>query len=487
VNGTTEVSVNPTFSWEAAVDPEGERITYTILVIPAQGGRSLVNTVQGTTYTMLNQLLPGTTYYWRVTAEDPKRNIRRSPFYSFTTVSGGGGSGGGQSGGGSSGPSIQPVPNFTLSGVRKGVILHNPAIPNYLLYVYIDSALYVYSRRSTDGGSTWSAPLQIGGLSNARDIVAALSGNGNAIALIINDATDDTCAGSGVMITTLPYGQPSWTAPEERMGTTTIGLRRLPSVVRINGNEYLFGWGFDAGGFGTQNETKAVTLYWDGFSIVSQNDVGINNQTDDPVFCQQVGFDLFSNAPYYLYFNDLEGEIEGGDLYLVSGSYPPIDWSTAIDLRVVNTGSYQRPSQGFLFRETGGDYILIYALETGPKVSPTGNALYMRRSSNPFMLENAADLMLDPSLKVPQDNWSRYRTLYAAQDPSGNIYVVWQDASNTIKCVMIDSITYPVGTIYTVATGKHLDSISVGEKTLFLSLISDLNSSNTVTIVRVTF
>lgn len=119
--------------------------------------------------------------------------------------------------------------------------------------------------------------------------------------------------------------------------------------------------------------------------------------------------------------------------------------------------------------------------------SPTGNTLYMRRSSSIPTLENAADSMIESSLKIPQDTWSRYRTLYAVQDKAGHIHVVWQDTGNNIKWVKIDSSTYTMGTVYTVATGKHLDSISVGQNVLYVSTISDLNSSNSASIEKLYF
>lgn len=96
-DGATEVSVNPTFSWEQAVDPEGESITYTITIISQQNTFLVTNAGGCSSYTMLKQLLPGTTYYWRITAEDPQRNSRKSSFHSFTTTNSGGGEpGGGQ-------------------------------------------------------------------------------------------------------------------------------------------------------------------------------------------------------------------------------------------------------------------------------------------------------------------------------------------------------------------------------------------------------
>ncbi|MCX7788215.1 MAG: fibronectin type III domain-containing protein, partial [Spirochaetes bacterium] len=75
-HGATGVSVTPTLSWEQAVDPEGKRISYTVLLTPAEGGTGSVVTTQNTFYTFLTPLQAGATYYWRVTAEDPEGNTR---------------------------------------------------------------------------------------------------------------------------------------------------------------------------------------------------------------------------------------------------------------------------------------------------------------------------------------------------------------------------------------------------------------------------
>jgi hypothetical protein len=164
-----------------------------------------------------------------------------------------------------------------------------------------------------------------------------------------------------------------------------------------------------------------------------------------------------------------------------------LDWSIGIPIRVVDGGDYQRPSQGFLFRGNGGDYILIYALETGQIGSPSGNNLYMRRSSTISALENAPDQVVEPSLKIPQDGWSRFRTVYAAQDSAGNIHLVWQDASNAIKWCVIDIYTGAIGPTSTIAVDRWLDSIAVGDSRLYVSVLNSLSPDNTAEILEVDF
>jgi hypothetical protein len=126
LNGATDVSLTPTLQWEPSIDPEGGSIQYTVRVTTNEG-MSKVTTVVQTSYSLTTPLQPSTTYYWQVEARDPAGNTRRTPYFSFTT--GSGGTGGGEGNGSSP---------FAQTGVRKGVILHNPANPGYLVYVYIN-------------------------------------------------------------------------------------------------------------------------------------------------------------------------------------------------------------------------------------------------------------------------------------------------------------------------------------------------------------
>jgi len=191
---------------------------------------------------------------------------------------------------------------------------------------------------------------------------------------------------------------------------------------------------------------------------------------------------------YYLYFdNHGDYEMGGGDIFVISGSYPTTWFGFEAETRVVNAGYDERPGQGYLFHWNGVDFILIYALEVGPPLNPTGNTLYLKHAPTLADLESASPITLENALQYAVDTWSRYRTVYAAQDDSGNIHVVFQDQGNTIKWVKINSSTYAVETSQTIATGQWLDSISLGGNKLYVSTINGTYSGNSASIIVVSF
>jgi len=361
--------------------------------------------------------------------------------------------------------------------VRKGVIGHHPANPNYVVYTsYIrQSDLYVYSQTSSDGGNTWSSPTVVSGHSFVRDLVLGVSGTGYTGGLFIDNAGDDSGAGSRVVTSRLVYEGSSWDYPvAEQIPAYSLGLRRLPSVVRTTGNEYLFGVGIDNYGGNVGNDTNAYSLFWAGTDFSGGPvSVGLSSETDNPTYCQQVAFDPEVGTMYYLYFdNHMEYETDGGDIFVIQGSYPAT-CSGPAETRVVNVGSNQRPSQGYLFKNIGGDFIFLYALEEGPPANPTANTLYLRVGPGLNDLQYSTDILVESALGVPTNTNSRYRTLYAAQDGSGTIHVVWQDASGTIKWSKIQTANppYTPTTPVTLANNRWLDSISVGEMEMYVSMV----------------
>ncbi len=311
-----------------------------------------------------------------------------------------------------------------------------------------------------------------------------LSGNGNTVGLFIDYANNDAGEGARVVTSRLLYGG-AWEAPIQRMFSEGSTLRRLPSAVRTVGNECLLGFGYDNVGASMWDDTNAYTLYWDGSSIPSMNPVNLSPATDNPIYSQQVAFDPSMSTMYYLYFdNHMEGELDGGDLFVISAYYPS-DWSEAYETRVVNASASQRPSQGYLFRGNGGDLLLIYALEEGPPLNPASNTLRLRYDPGLGGLEYSTDTILENYVSVITDNNSRYRTVYAAQDTSGNIHVVWQDASWNVKWRKINSTTHELGVEYTVCLYRWLDSISVGSDKLYVSVIDPTTLDGS--IIEVTF
>ena len=121
-------------------------------------------------------------------------------------------------------------------------------------------------------------------------------------------------------------------------------------------------------------------------------------------------------------------------MFVIPGTYEAgaYSWSgSSYETRVVNKTNNERPGQGYLFHGNGGGFILIYAVEVGSP--PSGNALYMKHAGDLESLDSATETSLETQLQFTQNTWSRFRTVYAAKDPTGNIHIVFQDLSNNIK------------------------------------------------------
>ncbi|MFQ3621693.1 MAG: fibronectin type III domain-containing protein [Spirochaetales bacterium] len=471
-NESVDISLTTNFSWEQATDPEGGKVRYILSLQPALGGSIKVISVFDTRYTLTNPLLPNTSYYWRVTAEDPAGNVTKTPFFKFTTASEGGSGGGG---GGTPELTITPLASLNQSSIRKGVLLHHPNFPNYLVYLYIHSTnLNVYSRTSTDGGSTWGSPIQINDFSNARDFAAAMDHFGQTVGIFLDDADDDTGKAGRIANAYLPYNSSYWEILTYYMGTP-YGRNRLPNVY-AGSDRYLFAFGEELQ-LAQPDDAYANSLYWNAntHNISEVFDVGLDDGTDTPIHCQQIAFDPSANKMYYLYFDThLDGETEGGDIFVIEGYYPN-DWGG--ETRILDYGDNQIPNQGFLFRGNGGDLILVYGLQASGD-----NTLYYRHAPTLSGLASAPDAILDYSLQVPSDIGGRYRTLYAAQDSSGNIHLVWEDTSHIIKWVKINSSTYTSSASTELTINAYIDGISLGGNKLYVST-KDVTSFTSKVIV----
>jgi len=62
-DGATGISLTPTLSWNQAIDPEGQSVSYTVLLKDGQGSLQKEAAVVGTSYMVAEPLLLKTTYY----------------------------------------------------------------------------------------------------------------------------------------------------------------------------------------------------------------------------------------------------------------------------------------------------------------------------------------------------------------------------------------------------------------------------------------
>ena len=85
-NTSTNIDLLPELSWETAVDPEGDNVTYTVFLDTATDPQSiLMNGVTDTSFAIVERLELNTIYYWKVSATDSNDNTTDSETFSFST------------------------------------------------------------------------------------------------------------------------------------------------------------------------------------------------------------------------------------------------------------------------------------------------------------------------------------------------------------------------------------------------------------------
>ena len=87
--GATNVSRNPTLTWTAATDPDGDALTYKVYLEAYNTWPTTVvaSGVTGTSYTVSSNLIADYQYYWRVEAVDPSNSATSSTARNFWTGS----------------------------------------------------------------------------------------------------------------------------------------------------------------------------------------------------------------------------------------------------------------------------------------------------------------------------------------------------------------------------------------------------------------
>ncbi|GGD81917.1 hypothetical protein GCM10011412_19630 [Maribacter cobaltidurans] len=86
-NNTIEVELMPSFSWQIATDPDGEKIRYDfILDTKALPTEILKSNLSEANFTVTSSLELNTKYYWKVIAKDESMNTTESEVFNFTTI-----------------------------------------------------------------------------------------------------------------------------------------------------------------------------------------------------------------------------------------------------------------------------------------------------------------------------------------------------------------------------------------------------------------
>tara|TARA_R110000823_G_scaffold288701_1_gene406891 strand:+ start:42899 stop:44389 length:1491 start_codon:yes stop_codon:yes gene_type:complete len=85
-DGTTDVDLKPTFTWEPAIDPDGDAVSYDVYLDTENPPTTAVASgLSDITYMPQDNLNPDDTYYWAVMAKDGNQGETLSNVASFTT------------------------------------------------------------------------------------------------------------------------------------------------------------------------------------------------------------------------------------------------------------------------------------------------------------------------------------------------------------------------------------------------------------------
>ncbi|MEW4925614.1 energy transducer TonB [Algibacter sp. 2305UL17-15] len=87
VNNAKNIGLFPSFSWEAAIDPDGDSVTYDFyLDTNSDPAQKVATDLSLTEYSISTSLELNTDYYWAVVAKDNNGNTTKSALFSFTTI-----------------------------------------------------------------------------------------------------------------------------------------------------------------------------------------------------------------------------------------------------------------------------------------------------------------------------------------------------------------------------------------------------------------
>ncbi len=85
-DGATNVYLIPYFNWDDTTDPDGDDVTYDMLIDECNPPSSIVaKNIPVTDFAIKDQLKYNTKYFWMVIARDSQGNSTNSDIFSFTT------------------------------------------------------------------------------------------------------------------------------------------------------------------------------------------------------------------------------------------------------------------------------------------------------------------------------------------------------------------------------------------------------------------
>lgn len=86
-NNEVDIILTPELSWEPAIDPEGDRVTYELLIGIGSSDPSMViaSDLESTNFIFSNALDHNSQYSWKIIASDSQENSIESETFSFTT------------------------------------------------------------------------------------------------------------------------------------------------------------------------------------------------------------------------------------------------------------------------------------------------------------------------------------------------------------------------------------------------------------------
>ncbi len=465
VNAATGVALAPMLMWTASTDADNDSLSYDVYLDTTSSPTMKLNgttVIAATSFTPGTNLLNSTTYYWKVQAKDGKGGTADSSIGTFTTLAA------------VTGPTVGSLPGLSPTGVRKGQLLVNPALPTLLTYLYISASGQLYSVSSSDRGLNWGTATPASGGGMAIDFAGEMDDVGNTIALFVTASDDSGTAGTASW-TELPSDSSTWTAKTDAHTAATPGCVREPSVSR-SGGKILLGFGYDSAGGAVGDDTNAKSLYWSGGVMSAAKTVGLYSGTDNPTGGHQVY--LGSDGMEYYIYPDCHPGTTGGDwystdLWTISGNAVG-NWAGETSEVVVADvtspgGDWREANQGHLFKVPGGDYVLVYV---NLLRSTSGGELFFKHASTVGGLSVATPISMGSPVMNAADANARYRTVCATQGAAGDIQVAWQTAtaaSNSNTWRKINASDYSLGNSLTVTTDSDLDGISVSSAAVYVS------------------